>query len=110
VPSVPDDLFEQFLALGYVAPDDLKEMKERSSALGIPLAEVAAIGDARNDIPMLRLAGRSAAMAHARPEVREAADLVVPSNSEEGALEALDRFYPSLAPLAVAAGPATREA
>ena len=49
-------------------------------------------------------------MAHARPEVREAADLVVPSNSEEGALEALDRFYPSLAPLAVAAGPATREA
>ena len=42
--------------------------------------------------------------------VREAADLVVPSNSEEGALEALERFYPSLAPLAAAASPATREA
>jgi Cof subfamily protein (haloacid dehalogenase superfamily) len=85
-------------------------LRTLAAHLGIPLAEVAAIGDARNDIPMLRLAGRSAAMAHARPEVREAADLVVPSNSEEGALEALDRFYPSLAPLAVAAGPATREA
>jgi hypothetical protein len=34
VPSAPDDLFKKFLALGYVAPDDLKEMKERSSASG----------------------------------------------------------------------------
>jgi type IV pilus assembly protein PilB len=45
VPSAPDDLFEKFLALGYVAPDDLKEMKERSSALGIPLAEAALLAD-----------------------------------------------------------------
>src|SRR5512140_1330611 len=45
VPSVPDDLFAKFLALGYVAPDDLKEMRERSSALGIPLAEAALLAD-----------------------------------------------------------------
>ena len=45
MPSAPDDLFEKFLALGYVAPDDLKEMKERSSALGIPLAEAALLAD-----------------------------------------------------------------
>jgi len=45
VPSAPDDLFEKFLALGYVSPDDLKEMKERSSALGIPLAEAALLAD-----------------------------------------------------------------
>lgn len=75
---------------------------------GIPLAEVAAIGDARNDIAMLLLAGQSAAMAHALPEVRAAADFVVPSNREEGALEALERFYPSLAPLAAVAGHGTR--
>lgn len=36
MPSAPDDLFEKFLALGFIAPDDLNEMKERSSALGIP--------------------------------------------------------------------------
>ena len=41
MPSAPDDLFEKLLTLGYVAPDDLKEVKERSSALGIPLAETA---------------------------------------------------------------------
>jgi hypothetical protein len=45
VPSAPDGLFEKFLALGYVAPDDLKEMKERSSALGIPLTEIALLTD-----------------------------------------------------------------
>jgi len=45
VPPAHDDLFEKFLALGYVAPDDLKEMKERSSALGIPLSEAALLAD-----------------------------------------------------------------
>ncbi len=45
MPSATDDLFGKFLALGYVAPDDLKEMKERSSALGIPLAETALLTD-----------------------------------------------------------------
>lgn len=45
VQCTPDDLFEKFLALGYVAPDDLEEMKERSSALGIPLAEAALLAD-----------------------------------------------------------------
>jgi hypothetical protein len=34
----------------------------------------------------------------------------VPSNSEEGVLEALERFYPSLARLSAAASPAIREA
>jgi type IV pilus assembly protein PilB len=45
VPSAPDNLFAKFLALGYVAPDDLKEMKERASTLGIPLAEAALLAD-----------------------------------------------------------------
>lgn len=45
VPSASDDLFEKFLELGYVAPDDLKEMRERSSALRIPLAEAALLAD-----------------------------------------------------------------
>ena len=45
MPSASGDLFAKFLALGYIAPDDLKEMKERSSALGIPLAEAALLAD-----------------------------------------------------------------
>ena len=45
VPSGLDGLFAKFLALGYVSPDDLKEMRERSEALGIPLAEAALLAD-----------------------------------------------------------------
>src|SRR5512139_772517 len=45
VPSGLDGLFAKFLALGYVSPDDLKEMRERSAALGIPLAEAALLAD-----------------------------------------------------------------
>ena len=33
------------MCLGYIAPDDLKRMKERSSAFGIPLAEAALLAD-----------------------------------------------------------------
>ena len=45
MPSAPDDLIEKFLALGYIAPDDLIEMKERSSVFGIPVAEAALLMD-----------------------------------------------------------------
>ena len=45
MPSVSDDLFSKLLTLGYIPPDDLKEMQERSSALGIPLAEAALLAD-----------------------------------------------------------------
>ena len=95
-----DEHSVELLARGASKGEALRTL---AAHLGIPLADVAAIGDARNDIAMLRLAGRSAAMAHARSEVREAAEMVVPSNSEEGVLVALDRFYPSLAPLVTAA-------
>lgn len=45
VPSASDNLFVKFLALGYVSPDDLKEMRERTAALGIPLAEAVLLAD-----------------------------------------------------------------
>ena len=102
-----DEHSVEMLPLGASKGEALRTL---AAHLRIPLAEVAAIGDGRNDIAMLRLAGRSAAMAQALAEVREAADLVVPSNSEEGVLEALERFYPSLARLSAAASPAIREA
>ncbi|HAE58766.1 MAG TPA: hypothetical protein DCG54_04460 [Anaerolineae bacterium] len=52
--------------------------------MGYALDEIAAIGDQMIDIPMLKLAGLLAAMGNARAEVRAAADLVAPSNDEDG--------------------------
>ncbi len=47
---------------------------------GIPASRVIAVGDADNDIPMLRDAGLGVAMAGAFPEVQAEADLVIGSN------------------------------
>lgn len=58
--------------------------------LGIAPAEVFAIGDGGNDLPLLRLAGGSGAPANARPDVRAAVDRVASRPYTEGVLELLD--------------------
>ena len=59
--------------------------------------EVAAVGDARNDLGMLRWAGRSAAMAAAPPDVLAAADVVVAPVGARGILGAFAWFFADLA-------------
>ena len=58
----------------------------RSSASGSawPRDDVLAIGDGRNDIEMLRWAGRGVAMGQAPLEVQEAADVVTGTVEEDG--------------------------
>ena len=57
--------------------------------MGYSLDQVGAIGDGTNDIELLAAAHRSVAMRHARPEVREAADLVVPDDVPDDAASAI---------------------
>jgi Cof subfamily protein (haloacid dehalogenase superfamily) len=58
----------------------------------VPPERVLAIGDSRNDVPMLRWAGVGVAMANALPEVREAMKHVTASNEEDGVALAIERF------------------
>lgn len=64
--------------------------------LGVSMAELGAIGDGPNDEALLRAAGISAAVGNAGPSVRAAASFVVPSNSPDGAAEAIARMFPSI--------------
>jgi Cof subfamily protein (haloacid dehalogenase superfamily) len=57
--------------------------------LDIPMSQVFAIGDADNDIDMLKQAGLSAAMANSPAEVQQAATFTTTSNNENGVLNAL---------------------
>lgn len=59
-----------------------------SSQMGYTAAEVAAVGDAGNDIALLRWAGLGVAMGNATAEAKAAADLVI-DRVEEGGLAAL---------------------
>ena len=63
--------------------------------LGVDAADVLAIGDGRNDIEMLRWAGRGVAMGQAVDVVLDAADAVTASVHDEGAAVELDRWFPS---------------
>jgi Cof subfamily protein (haloacid dehalogenase superfamily) len=65
---------------------------EVARLLGVPLAEIAVIGDGRNDVAMFEHSGLSIAMGNAGPDVQRAADLVTDSNGDDGFATAIDRF------------------
>lgn len=59
---------------------------------GIPREQVAAIGDSYNDIDMLEYAGIGVAVGNAPREVKEAADYITASNTENGVSVFLEEF------------------
>lgn len=61
--------------------------------VGVDPAHVLAIGDAENDVEMLRMAGTGVAVANALEVAKAAADYVLEaSSSEAGVAEAIERF------------------
>lgn len=62
-------------------------------ALSIDPLEAIAFGDGTNDVSMMREAGVGVAMANATPGVLEAADLVAPSNLEDGVGRILEQWF-----------------
>ena len=53
---------------------------------------VLAIGDSRNDVPMLRWAGVGVAMGNALAEVKQSVRYVTATNTEDGVARAIERF------------------
>ncbi|MCS0502476.1 Cof-type HAD-IIB family hydrolase [Ancylobacter mangrovi] len=64
---------------------------------GVPLNEVAVIGDMANDLPMFANAGLAIAMGNATDAVKALADHVTTTNAEDGIANAIDRFVLPLA-------------
>lgn len=65
-------------------------IEEICKILGINRNEVAAIGDAHNDIPMVSNAELGFAMGNANEELKEIADIIVANNESSGVLEAVN--------------------
>lgn len=59
---------------------------------GVAAAEVLAFGDMPNDVPMLRWAGTSYAMANADPRAVAAATLLAPGNDEDGVASVIEHL------------------
>ena len=59
-------------------------------AAGVPLAQVAVIGDQANDLPMMARAGLSIAMGNAPDHVKDAAQHVTRANDADGVAHAIE--------------------
>lgn len=59
----------------------------------IPIEEVVAIGDERNDLDMIEAAGMGIAMGNAVKSVKKAADDITLKNTEDGVAKALEKYF-----------------
>lgn len=59
---------------------------------GVPPEQCIAIGDAPNDAEMMEWAGLGVAVSNAWPRCKQAADVIVPSNDEDGVAAAIEKF------------------
>ena len=64
-----------------------------AAQLGLQAGDALAIGDGRNDVEMLRWAGRGVAMGQAVEEVLAAADEVTGTVYDDGAATELGRYF-----------------
>jgi len=62
------------------------------AVLGISIEEAIGVGDAFNDVPMLKMAGLGVAMGNSNEAAIEAADVIVADNDHDGIAEVIDRY------------------
>lgn len=67
-------------------------LEQLAASLGIATADICAVGDDVNDLPMIQAAGLGVAMGNAAPRVREAADLVAGSNDDDGLAHLIEQL------------------
>jgi Cof subfamily protein (haloacid dehalogenase superfamily) len=63
-----------------------------SRHLGVPVAEIATIGDQPTDVPMFKRSGFSIAMGNASNQVKAQASVATDSYNDEGFAKAMERF------------------
>lgn len=92
----PDLSFETsmswFLEISNKSASKGNALRLLGERLGIPREQTAAFGDSEIDLSMIEYAGLGAAMANASPEIREAADVVVPANTEDGVAWGIEEY------------------
>ena len=69
-----------------------KAIETVGAMFGLTLSQIAAVGDAGNDIPMLRAAGLGVAMGNADEEVLAIADAVTGDNEHDGVADLVERL------------------
>jgi len=96
--------FENFdLAVDYaektaleITPKNISKasgLKELCKFLKIDIAETVAVGDAENDIEILKTAGFSVAMGNASEKIKKIAEFVTADNDNDGVAKVIEKFF-----------------
>lgn len=101
VSKLPSEIYEKYSILRS-APYFLEFLDKKvnkgagvellANKLGIKREEVICVGDAGNDLHMIKFAGLGVAMGNAFPEIKEIADYVTLSNEDHGVAHVIDKF------------------
>lgn len=81
-----------YLDVTHPVADKGYAVRRLAALYGVPLAEVAVIGDMANDLPMFAQAGLAIAMGNASPEVKARAHFATAANTEDGFAAAVERY------------------
>lgn len=73
--------------------DKASALASYAAELGVDASVSVAFGDMPNDLPMLAWAGLGVAVGNAHPQVLAAADVVAPTNDEDGVAAILARWF-----------------
>jgi len=89
---------EYYVDISHPTADKGHAVRGFARHFGVPLAEVALIGDMPNDLPMFDVGALKIAMGNGRPEVKARADFVTGSHDGDGWARAIDDFVLPRAP------------
>ena len=85
-----------FVEMVHPTVNKAKALERVSEHYGIAREEVMAIGDGVNDIEMISWAGTGVAMGNAKEIVKASADIIAPSNTEDGAAQIVEQAVAAL--------------
>ena len=82
-----------FIEVNTRGVDKGKALKNFCKLMNIPIEESVAFGDAENDISMLKTAGLAVVMENGTPETKKNADMICPSNNDDGVCKAIKMLW-----------------
>ena len=89
---------QYYLDVTHALADKGYAVRKLAASCGVPLAEVAVIGDMSNDLPMFEVGGLAVAMGNATAEVKASAHFITASNAEDGFAHAVTEYILPRAP------------